>query len=310
MLNDRDVRKILIKTYKLTPAEERLFFIIREIYFFWGETRACYASNETLISETNMSSGTVGRALKVLESKKLIKLAYEKTKGFLSKRNIYPLEDELLKADAQSVIDEREQLMSNKNEVYADHYADQYDHRTLIKMKNHADQNDHINNHSLNNHSLNNINNINDIQNDNGTYVNSRIEGAKAPVKTSFDVSISKPAFENDPKEKWNQIAKKFNLPFVNIFSKTRIQKLKARIKTAGSESAFWETVEKSLSGSAFLRGEITDWRASLDFFLQESSFLKASEDVYRRQDKPKELSIQEQNKLVLDEYKRAHGIM
>ena len=303
MLNDSSLRKILIKAYKLTPAEERLYFTIREIYFFWGNDRACYASNETLMNETNMSSGTVGRALKTLESKKLIKLAYEKTKGFLSRRNIYPLEDELLKADAQSVMDEREQLMSNKNEVYADHYADQYDQRTLIKMKDHADQNDHINNQSLNNYNLNNKKDIYDDQNDH-TYVDSRIEGT---VATSGNERVLKPEFEKDPKETWNAIATRYNLAKLKTLSKPRIQQLKARIKMAGGESEFWKEVENALKESPFLRGQNTSWKASFDFFIRESSFIKASEGVYKEAEKERELTQQEKNKLVLEEYRKAY---
>jgi len=266
MLNDNSLRKILIKTYKLTPAEERLYFTIREIYFFWGRERCCYASNEALIEETNMSSGTVRRALKVLEEKKLITLAYEKTKGFLSKRNIYPREDELLKADAQTILDERISLTKSRNEIHHDHNDDQYDQRTMINMPNYDDQYDHINNINLNN---NNLNNIIDIPEDQF--------GATAPVNASVDPLL-------DAKEKWNSIAKRYNLQTVNVLTKTRIQHLKARIKEAGGDDAFWAAVEKAIAGSPFLRGQNDrKWRANFDFFMRQSSFVKALEGSYAK---------------------------
>lgn len=272
MLNDSSLRKILIKAYKLTPAEERLYFTIREIYFFWGNERSCYASTETLVEETNMSSSTVKRSLKVLEEKNLIKMAYEKTKGFLSKRNIYPIEDELLLMDARSILDERTSLNEKRNEAYAVHNEVQNETCARFNMNNCAVQNEHINNQSLNNYNLNNID-IPEVQ-----------IGATAPVKTSFDVSISKPMFEKDPKERWNEIASRYHLSKVHRFDKDRIASLKARIKDCDSEDVFWNTIEAALEKSKFLQGKSSNWKPNVDFFLRRSSFVKVAEGAYTTQ--------------------------
>lgn len=166
MLNDSTLRKILINGCKLSPAEERLFFTIREIYFFWGSEHACYATNDVLVNETNMPIGTVRRALKSLEEKKLISLKYEKTKGFVEKRNIFPLEDEKLAEKYPLKPDHHDQCDQRNDDQYDQRkgfHHDQYDQRTMINMISvepfHHDQYDHINNHRyiLNNQSLNNI---------------------------------------------------------------------------------------------------------------------------------------------------------
>lgn len=277
MLNDSSLRKILIKTYKLTPSEERLFFTIREIYFFWGESRGCYASNEILAEETNMSSSTIKRSLKILEDKKLITLAYEKTKGFLTKRNIYPLEDEILRVDAEALLSERSALIQERNEVFEVHNAAQDDSRTMFRLDGHAVQCEHINNQSLNNQSLNNKKDICDAQND-YTYINSRLDGADAPVATSGNPHLNHQAI----KDRWNAIAEKYKLQTINIVSPDRIASLKARIKDIGGEEAFWSTVERAIKNSAFLRGQNNrKWRVTFNWILKPSKFIQMAEGAY-----------------------------
>lgn len=114
------------------------------------------------------------------------------------------------------------------------------------------------------------------------TYVNSRIERADAPVKASFDASIT--PFENDPKDRWNSIAARFHLPKVHRFDKDRIKSLKARIKECDSENVFWRTIETALEKSKFLQGKSSDWRPGIDFFLRKSSFTKVAEGAYTTQ--------------------------
>ena len=123
MLNDYELRKLLLKTFKLTANEFVLYVTIREIYFYWGAEHGCYASNELLAEETNTSTGTIKRSLKVLQEKNLIQVCYAKDKGFLTKRNIYPLEDDLLRIKAEGILTERKSLQDSRNEVHADHNA-------------------------------------------------------------------------------------------------------------------------------------------------------------------------------------------
>lgn len=281
MLNDRDVRKLLLKTYKLSPSEFTLYMAIREIFFFWNgdcNQKSCYASNEVLSEEANISTGSVRRLLKTLQDRGLIEIHYSKVKGFYDKRNLYPLEDRLLKTDAQKILNERESLVKREEDTdMGDHTDDQNDHVYMINLERVHDQNDHINNQSLNNQSLNNKKDICDAQNDH-TYVNSRIEGADAPVATSGNPHFSHQAI----KDRWNAIAEKYKLQTINIVSPDRIASLKARIKDIGGEEAFWSTVERAIKNSAFLRGQNNrKWRATFNWILKPSKFIQMAEGAY-----------------------------
>lgn len=283
MLNDYELRKLLLKTFKLTANEFVLYVTIREIYFYWGAEHGCYASNELLAEETNTSTGTIKRSLKVLQEKNLIQVCYAKDKGFLTKRNIYPLEDDLLRIKAEGILTERKSLQDSRNEVHADHNAVQDDLRD-------ADQVDHIININLNNNRL--------ISPDQSAY---------ALISHSADGSNKQSVFKEDPKPKWNDIASRYKLPTITSLTTTRIRHLKARIKEAGGESEFWAAVERSLAASPFLRGENNrGWRANFDFFMQQSSFQKVLEGAYRQEGIPRqnsELTEQEKSLKALDDY-------
>ena len=80
----------------------------------------------------------------------------------------------------------------------------------------------------------------------------------------------------------WNVMAPGFDLAEIREISKTRLMKLKARIRQAGTLYRFEEAVEDAVSSSEFLRGQNNrGWRADFDFFLSEGNFLKAIEGKY-----------------------------
>ena len=80
----------------------------------------------------------------------------------------------------------------------------------------------------------------------------------------------------------WNVMAPGFDLAEIREISKTRLMKLKARIRQIGTLNRFESAVEDAVADSAFLRGQNNrGWRADFDFFLSEGNFLKAIEGKY-----------------------------
>jgi DNA-directed RNA polymerase specialized sigma24 family protein len=79
--------------------------------------------------------------------------------------------------------------------------------------------------------------------------------------------------------ERFRHVAGDLGLPVPNKLTDTRRRKLRARLKGGGLD--VWETALEKLAASPFLCGEKTDFRADLDFMLQESSFTKLLEGRY-----------------------------
>lgn len=85
----------------------------------------------------------------------------------------------------------------------------------------------------------------------------------------------------------YNDVAKKHGLPVAQVLNKERKAKLKARLKDCDGLEG-WNIAMEKLSQSAFLTGKTKDWKASFDFVLQQSSFIKLMEGVYDN-NQPKE---------------------
>ena len=88
---------------------------------------------------------------------------------------------------------------------------------------------------------------------------------------------------------KWNNIAKRYNLAKINDLTSTRQSKILNRIDSLNQPkltdykklNIFFQHIEEAIENSDFLQGVTTDWRVTFDFFLQPSSFSKALEGAY-----------------------------
>lgn len=78
----------------------------------------------------------------------------------------------------------------------------------------------------------------------------------------------------------WNETAERWGLPIAKKMTKTRQSKLKARLNDCGGLEG-WQAACEKVEASPFLRGEKGEWRADLDFMLQESKFTKLMEGAY-----------------------------
>lgn len=88
----------------------------------------------------------------------------------------------------------------------------------------------------------------------------------------------------------WNSIASRYETtPSINFVTETRLKHFKNLLKYYKiDEKQFFNSVNKALSESKFLRGIGKKWRADFDFFLSKNSYLKAIEGAYR--DNPNEI--------------------
>ena len=98
------------------------------------------------------------------------------------------------------------------------------------------------------------------------------------------------------------------------MLSKTRESKIRQRLKDCGGING-WNIALEKLEQSAFLNGTKTEFKANIDFILQESSFIKLMEGNYDNNEKlnnnTKNTTLT--NKENLDEqvrqYKIKHGM-
>ena len=88
----------------------------------------------------------------------------------------------------------------------------------------------------------------------------------------------------------WNAIASRYETtPSVTVVTETRLKHFKNLLKYYKiDEKQFFNSVNKALSESKFLRGIGKKWRADFDFFINKSSYLKSIEGAYR--DNPNEI--------------------
>lgn len=93
----------------------------------------------------------------------------------------------------------------------------------------------------------------------------------------------------------WNTVAKYYGLATIKSVDDSRMSKFKQRFKQSGKETVeeFFDLLKQILHDSLFLQGkkqvydgtewvfQDTDWSATFDFFMQQSSFTKAIEGGY-----------------------------
>ena len=109
------------------------------------------------------------------------------------------------------------------------------------------------------------------------------VSGKTGHIQTKDNTNKKK----NNKKEKdyqialdeYNQLAERCRLPQAKVLSKTRLEKLKARLSEHGLDG--WRQALAMIEGSSFLCGETTNWKANFDFLIQPSSFLKVIEGTY-----------------------------
>lgn len=78
----------------------------------------------------------------------------------------------------------------------------------------------------------------------------------------------------------WNDTAARLNLPACQRLSDTRRKALQARLKECDGLEG-WKAVLEIVASSDFLSGRKTDFKATIDFLLQKSSFQKVMEGNY-----------------------------
>jgi len=78
----------------------------------------------------------------------------------------------------------------------------------------------------------------------------------------------------------YNETAARIGLPQAQRLNQSREKKLAARLRDAGGLEG-WAAAMDKLAASDFCSGRKTDFKASLDFLLQESSFTKLMEGNY-----------------------------
>ncbi len=102
----------------------------------------------------------------------------------------------------------------------------------------------------------------------------------------------------------WNAMALRCGLPQASRLTPKRKTQIRARIREHGPDS--WATALANVERSKFLRGIDRDWRASLDFLLQPSSFAKVVEGTYgngaHAEDPPPDPVTAAQSKALLEQ--------
>lgn len=103
----------------------------------------------------------------------------------------------------------------------------------------------------------------------------------KPNKKTNLKVSQKDKSDLQIALDDYNQLAERAGLPPAKMLSKTRIPKLRARLDEHGLDG--WRQALTNIERSSFLCGEQEGraWKASFDFLLQQSSFLKVLEGQY-----------------------------
>ena len=82
--------------------------------------------------------------------------------------------------------------------------------------------------------------------------------------------------------DNYNIVAESCGLPIAKVFSPSRKRALKARLALIGLEG--WNQALENLEKATWMHGQNDsgrNWRANIDFMLQESSLVKLYEGIY-----------------------------
>lgn len=111
------------------------------------------------------------------------------------------------------------------------------------------------------------------------TPINTPVINTPSNKKTNKKVFLrEKPV--TDAFDLWNSFAQENGLSEAQVLSDQRNKKIKARLKDCGGIDG-WQRALDKISDSDFLLGKKTDFKATLDFVLQKSSFIKIMEGAY-----------------------------
>lgn len=104
--------------------------------------------------------------------------------------------------------------------------------------------------------------------------------------------------------DEYNQLAERAGLAKAKMLTKSRTPKLRARLDEHGLDG--WRQALGNVERSSFLCGEQPgrNWKASFDFLLQESSFVKVLEGQYGNGRVSKPQISKERARELLEKYK------
>lgn len=251
-------------TTDLTTTECMLYSFIHAIYYRrmqQGEQRSFYGSNNFISEQLGISRRTVIETLKTLEKKKYIKIHYSPDK---TKRLIVP-------------------KLVNFEDVFQNEGGAKFAPGVVQNLQGGSAesalemvQNLHPNN-NINNNLNNNLNNTH-LDSVTAAIPQNDIGWTEEKISAANDMID-----EHNIEYRWNMIADEFGLKKCRCVTKTRISHYQQRIKDiGGAEDLFWDTIRAALVQSDFLRGKNNRaWKANLDFFLRQSSYVKAAEGAY-----------------------------
>ena len=116
----------------------------------------------------------------------------------------------------------------------------------------------------------------------------------------SIGISKLNENLEKKAVDLYNAMASEVGLPQAQKITDTRKSKIRARLKDCGGIDG-WKAALTKVESSGFLTGQKTDWKADLDFILQESSFVKIMEGKY--DDAKPRPTTTERNKQAIQEW-------
>lgn len=250
---------------ELSITECMVYSFIHAIYYRrlqQEEQRKFYGTNAFIVQKLGLSRGTVISTLKRLERKGFIAITYS--------------EDQTQRTITPKMVDIQEIMAGEWGSKIIRGGVQNLDGGSL-EFKPLPVQNLNPNNNNNNKKSNNKFNNTDfgggaaDLEKKNSGWTEEKIAAASEMIDS------------HNIEYRWNEIAKEFKLQKCRCVTKTRVAQYRQRIKDVGGvEDVFWDTIRAALVQSDFLRGKNNRaWKANLDFFLRQSSYVKAAEGAY-----------------------------
>lgn len=112
---------------------------------------------------------------------------------------------------------------------------------------------------------------------DNTLELDTNVSNTPAPPKKKS------PALQSEAQEAfrlYNELAERIGLTRAQVLNSTRMARIASRLKDAGGIEG-WKMALEKVEASDFLAGRAKDFKASLDFMLQDQSFTKIMEGNY-----------------------------
>lgn len=210
---------------------------------YWRPDKLCYPSILTLTTDCSLSKPSVIAAIKALKNAGLIKIKKGELKYLTSLQNFY----ELVGVDNGKDNGKDDSKDNGKSNGKGNGKTNGKGNGKIILPE------------------IREVSEVREIREDN-THTSS---------DKSSDVCGARVS-------KINEILEKHGLSKIRELTSQRQQKLRDRIKSAGTLENFLQELDTALAGSAFLRGEAkSDWKADFDFFLSPQKWQKVVEGAY-----------------------------